>query len=129
MRLSIPIFDGGLIRSEISKEKKAMEKVREEERSLRLDIIREIKDSYLNIENAQKRIEVALKAVETVKENLRIEVLKYETGSGTSTDIIDAQTSLLRAEADYLQAIYDKNIAVASLRKAIGQDIYEEVSK
>lgn len=129
MRLSAPIFDGGLISAEVNQEKKKMEKVREEERSLKLDIIREIKNAYLNIENAQKRIEVALKAVETAKENLRIEVLKYETGSGTSTVVIDAQTSLLRAEADYLQAIYDKNIAVASLRKAIGQDIYEEVSK
>lgn len=129
MRLSVPIFDGGLIRSEISKEKKEMEKVREEERSLRLDIIREIKDSYLNIENAGERIGVSQKAVEEAKENLRIEVLKYETGSGTSTDVIDSQTMLLRAETDYLQAIYDKNIAIASLRRAIGEDIYEEASK
>ncbi|MEW6740790.1 MAG: TolC family protein [Nitrospirota bacterium] len=129
LRLSVPIFDGGLIRSEISKEKKEMEKVREEERSLRLDIIREIKDSYLNIENAGERIGVLQKAVETAKENLRIEVLRYETGSGTSTDVIDSQTMLLRAETDYLQAIYDKNIAIASLRRAIGEDIYEEASK
>lgn len=129
LRLSVPIFDGGLIRSEISKERKEMEKVSEEERILRLEIIREIKDAYLNIENAQKRIEVSLKAVETAKENLRIELLKFETGAGTSMDVIDAQTALLRAEADYLQAIYDKNIAIASLRKAIGEDIYEEASK
>lgn len=129
MRLSVPIFDGGLIRSEISKEKKEMEKVREEERALRLDIIREIKDSYLNIENAGERIGVSQKAVEEAKENLRIEVLRYETGSGTSTDVIDSQTMLLRAETDYLQAIYDKNIAIASLRRAISEDIYEEASK
>lgn len=129
LRLSVPIFDGGLIRSEISKLKKEMEKVREEERSLRLDIIREIKDSYLNIENAGERIRVLQKAVEEAKENLRIEFLKYETGSGTSTDVIDSQTMLLRAETDYLQAIYDKNIAIASLRRAIGEDIYEEASK
>lgn len=129
LRLSVPVFDGGLIRSEVGKEKKEMEKVREEERSLRLDIIREIKDSYLNIENALKRMEVSRKAIEEAKENLRIEVLKYDTGSGTSTDVIDAQTFLLRAEADYLQAVYDKNIAIASLRKAIGEDVYEEASK
>lgn len=126
IRLSVPIFDGGLIRSEINKEKKEMEKVREEERALRLDIIREVKDSYLNIENAQKRIEVSEKAVEEAKENLRIEVLKYETGFGTSTDVIDAQTVLLRAETEYLQAVYDKNIAIASLRKAMGDDAYEK---
>lgn len=129
LRLSVPIFDGGLIRSEISKEKKEVEKVSEEERALRLDIIREIKDAYLNIENAQTRIEVLEKAIETAKENLRIEILKFETDAGTSTDVIDAQTALLRAEADYLQAIYDKNIAITSLRKAIGEDIYAEAYK
>lgn len=129
LRLSVPIFDGGIIRSEISKEKKEMEKVSEEERALRLDIIREIKESYLNIENTQKRIEVSEKAVETAKENLRIEVLRYETGSGTSTDVIDSLTALLRAETDYLQAIYDKKIAIASLRRVIGEDMYEETSK
>ncbi|MFN3480912.1 MAG: TolC family protein, partial [Thermodesulfovibrionales bacterium] len=126
LRLTVPIFDGGLIRSEINKEKKEMEKVIEEERALRLEIIREIKDSYLNIENASERINVSQKAVEEAKENLRIEVLKYETGSGTSTDVIDAQTALLRAETDYLQAIYDRNIAIASLRKAIGEEDYKE---
>lgn len=126
IRLSVPIFDGGLIRSEINQERKELEKVQEEERALRLDIIREIKDSYLNIENAQKSIEVLKKALETAKENLRIEVLKYEAGSGTSTDVIDAQTMLLRAEAEYLQAVYDKNIAIATLRKTIGEDSYKE---
>lgn len=126
LRLSVPIFDGGLIKSEINQEKKEFEKVTEEERSLRLDIIREIKDSYLNIENASKRIEVSQMAIEEAKENLRIEVLKYETGSGTSTDVINAQTALLRAETDYLQAIYDKNIALAALKKAIGEDSYKE---
>lgn len=106
-----------------------MEKVREEERSLKLEIIREIKDSYLNMENARKRIDVSQKAVDEAKENLRIETIKYEAGSGISTDVIDAQTTLLRAETDYYQAIYDENIAIASLRRAIGEDIYEEASK
>lgn len=126
LRLSVPIFDGGLIRTEISKEKKEMEKARESERLLRLDIIRNIKDSYLNMENAEKKIEVSMKVIEEAEENLRIEVLRYETGTGTSTEVIDAQTALLRAETDYLQAAYEKNIAVASLRLATGEDIYEE---
>jgi outer membrane protein len=124
LRLSVPIFDGGLIRSEISKEKKEMEKVREEERALRLDIIREIKDAYLNIENAGKRIELAKRAIDAAGENLRIEILKYEIGAGTSTDVIDARTAMLRAETDYYQAVYDKRMAIVSLRKAVGDDLF-----
>jgi outer membrane protein TolC len=35
--------------------------------------------------------------------------------------VIDAQTALLRAESDYYQALYDREIALASLRKAMGE--------
>lgn len=129
MRLLIPVFDGGGIKAEVEKEKIELEKVKEEERSLRLEIIREIKDAYINIENAGERIKVSDKAIETARENLRIERLKYETGAGTSTDVIEAQAALLRAETDYHQAVYDKSIAIASLRKAIGEDIYREGSE
>ncbi|MCL5024361.1 MAG: TolC family protein [Nitrospirae bacterium] len=130
LRLSLPIFDGGSIKAEVNRARKEAEKVKEEERTLRLEILREIRDAYLNIENAGERIDVSGKAIETAKENLRIELLKYETGAGTSADVIDAQTALLRAEADFYQANFDKHIAVASLRRAIGEDIYkEEVSQ
>lgn len=126
LRLSLPIFDGGSIKAEVNRARKETEKVKEEERTLRLEILREIRDAYLNIENAGKRIDVSEKAIETAKENLRIELLKYETGAGTTTDVIDAQTALLRVETDFYQANFDKHIAVASLRRATGEDIYKE---
>lgn len=124
IRFSLPIFDGGLIRAEINREKRIAEKTAEDVRALRLEIIREIKDAYINIENADKRIEVAKKAIEAARENLRIEMLKYEIGAGTSTDVIDARTAMLRAETDYYQAVYDKRMAIVSLRKAVGDDLF-----
>jgi outer membrane protein len=129
LRLSVPVFDGGAIRAGISSERKELEKIREEERILKLGIIRNVKEAYINIENALERIAVSVTAVKTGEETLRIELLKFETGAGTSTDVIDAQTALLRAETDYYQAVFDNNIALASLRKAIGDegDLIKEV--
>ena len=131
LRLSVPLFDGGSIRAEISRERKELEKIREEERMLKLGIVRDVKDAYIHIENARERIGVSTAALKTAKETLRIELLKFETGAGTSTDVMDAQTALLRAETDYYQAVFDRNIAVASLRKAIGyeSDPVKEVVK
>lgn len=122
LRFSLPLFDGGAIRSEISSEKKELEKAKEQERMLKHEIIRSVKDAYITIENARERMEVSVTAIETAREILRIETLKFETGAGTSTDVIDAQTALLRAETDYYQAVFDNNMAVASLKKAIGDD-------
>ncbi|GBD96324.1 MAG TPA: TolC family protein [Nitrospirae bacterium] len=129
LKLTVPIFDGGVIKTQVQRERKKLEKIKEEERALRLEILRQIKDAHLGIDNAQKRIEVLSKGIETAEEILRIERLKYEAGAGTSTDVIDAQTALLRAGVEYYQGIYDKDIAVAALEKAIGKDIYKEVSE
>ncbi len=121
LRLSIPIFDGGLIRSEVDKEKTELEKVRQEERLVRLNISREVRDARLSVANTSDRIKVAEKAIESARETVRVEHLKFGAGSGTTTDVIDAQTALLRAESDYYQALYDREVALASLRKAMGE--------
>lgn len=123
LRLSVPIFEGGIIRAEAGRERMRIDRVRDEERALRLEIGREVKNAYLNIENARKRKDVSEKALEAARETLRIEALRFETGAGTSTDVIDAQTALLRSETDYQQAIYDESLAVASLRRAMGEYI------
>jgi outer membrane protein len=123
-RLSIPVFDGGLISAEVNKEKTELQKVLEEERSLKLTITREVRDAYLNITSARERTEVAKKTIESAKENVRIERMKYQTGAGTTTDYLDAQTDLLRIEADYFRAYFDEEVARAFLRKAIGGETY-----
>jgi outer membrane protein len=124
-RLSIPVFDGGLISAEVNKERTELQKVLEEERSLKLTITQEVRDAYLNIAYARERTETARKAIESAKENVRIERLKYQTGAGTNTDYLDAQTDLLRTEADYYRSFFDEEIARAFLRKAIGDETYE----
>lgn len=129
LRLTLPVFDGGTIKSETAMGKKEAEKAHEEERALRSNIVRELKDSYMNIENAAARIDVIAKAVETAREASRIEHLRYAAGAGVSTDVIDAQTALLRAETDYYQALYDKETAIAALVRAIGGNVQTEVSR
>jgi outer membrane protein len=125
-RLSIPVFDGGLISAEVNRERTELQKVLEEERSLKLAITREVRDAYLNITYARERTEVALKTIDSAKENVRIEGLKYQTGAGTITDYLDAQTDLLRTEADYYRAFFDEEIARAFLRKAVGDEKYQQ---
>jgi outer membrane protein len=120
VNLTIPVFDGGLIRSEVNANKIEMEKVKEEERAMRLSISRELKDARIAIDNASDRMSVAEAAIESATETLRVEHLRYETGAGTTTDVIDAETALLRAETDSFQAVYDREIGLASLKKGMG---------
>ena len=118
--MSIPLFDGGLIRAEVAREKSELARVREEGRGLNLAIEREVKDAFLAFQNAGSRITVAEAAVSSAKENLRVEGLKYRVGSATNTDVIDAQTAMQRAETDLWQARFDRDTAIAALKKTVG---------
>ncbi|MBI5238348.1 MAG: TolC family protein [Deltaproteobacteria bacterium] len=123
LRLTLPVFDGGVIKSEISREKTEADIVNDEERSLRNEIIREIKDAYLSIADSKEKINTALAAIEAATENLRVERLKFQAGSGITADVIDAEAALLRARTDYYQSVYEMAIAEAALKKAVGEEI------
>ena len=129
LRLSYPLFDGGITRAEIKKGKTELERSQEELRALRLLIVQEVKQAFLAVADAEKRVSVSKEAISAAEENLRVEQLKYETGDGTTKDVIDAQTALLRANTDWHQASYDLLTAQASLEKALGSNVIEEASR
>jgi outer membrane protein len=120
LRYSVPVFDGGLISSEVNREKVELSRLREDERTLRLTIYREVKDARLMVGAAAERMSVTATAISSAQEAARIERLKFETGAGTSTDVLDAQTALIRAETDSYQAAYDRMAGYAQLNKAMG---------
>ncbi|MDA8084672.1 MAG: TolC family protein [Nitrospiraceae bacterium] len=127
LRFLFPVFDGGSIRTEIGRMKTEAGKVRDEERELRSRITREVRDALREIGNARERVAVTEAALVSATENVRVERLKYDAGSGTSTEVIDAEAALLRAETDHQQALYDRHIAGALLQKAIGEDTHENI--
>ncbi|MFB3924545.1 MAG: TolC family protein [Syntrophales bacterium] len=88
----------------------------------------EVKNAYLLLKEAEKRIVVAGKAIEQAEENFRINQERYKEHVATSTDVIDAQTLLTRAKSDYFNALSDYNIAMARLERSMGT-IYASVNK
>jgi len=120
VRLLLPVFDFGRIQSEIDKERCELINAREEERALRLTIAREVKEALNAIRNAVERINVTGKAISSAVEQARIEDLRYKTGDNTSTDVINAESALIRSRSDHYQARFDREVAVASLQKAMG---------
>lgn len=88
--------------------------------SLKDQIQLEVKDVYLNLREAEKQIAAAQKAGEQAEENYRIVQERYKEQVATSIDVIDAQTVLFRAKADYTSALSDYNIGMARLNRYMG---------
>jgi outer membrane protein TolC len=80
----------------------------------------EIKNAYLVLQETEKQIAVSQKVIEQAEENFRISEERYKERVATSTEVLDAQTLLTRAKADYANALGDYNINYARLQRAMG---------
>jgi outer membrane protein len=81
----------------------------------------ELKNAVLNLEETEKRIPTAKKAVEQGEENLRVSNERYKAQVTTSTEVLDAQTLLTQARSNYYSALYDHHLAKAALLRALGE--------
>ncbi|MBN1380078.1 MAG: TolC family protein [Deltaproteobacteria bacterium] len=88
----------------------------------------EVKNDYLFLREAEKQIQAAEKSIEQAEENFRIVKERYHERMATTTDVIDAQTLLLKAKSDYTNALGDYNIGLARLEKSTGLQNFQSTA-
>jgi outer membrane protein TolC len=81
----------------------------------------EVRRYQLGVERAEKRIDVALAAIQQAEENSRSTNEKYRNGLATSTELLDASLAVLQARTSYTGALVEREIAQARLNKAVGR--------
>ncbi|MEN6358619.1 MAG: TolC family protein [Smithella sp.] len=99
-----------------ARENQAMDQTRE----LNDQIALEIKNAFLVLQEAESQIAVSQKVIEQAEENFRIAEARYKERVARSTEVLDAQTLLTKAKAEYANALADYNIAHARLQRAMG---------
>jgi len=87
----------------------------------------EVQDYYSNALTAYDNIETAETAVEQARENLRMNELRYRNQISTNTNVLDARTLLTQTETKYYQAVYDYNIRLAGLARAVGVKSWKDL--
>lgn len=114
------IFDSGVTTSKIHGAEANLAKAHETYRDT-VDLVNlDVRSNYLNLREAEKRIDTTKLAVSQAEEDYRIAQLRYMNGVGTNTDVLDAQVALTDAKTNYLQAMYDYNTCKTNLETAIG---------
>ncbi len=123
LSVNIPIFEGGRIRAQITKEQYRLQAEQQRLRKLELLVRLEVETALLNLDSAHQRLLVTRKSIREAEESLRIEFLKYEQGKGTIVDILDAQSALLETQTSYYRALADLHTSIAQLRLARGDSL------
>ena len=113
-------FDSGVTNAKIKQSDASLTKAKLEAQQAKDGYQLEVRQYYLSMNEADKRIGTSQVAVDNAQEDYKIAEVRYSAGVGTNTDVIDAQVALATAKTNYIQAMYDYNTSKANLNKAMG---------
>ncbi len=79
-----------------------------------------VRRAFLNTKLAYENKKVSTAEVAQAKENLRITDLRYRNGITTSTELLDAESYFVAAEAHYYGSLYNYFINLSLLKRQVG---------
>ncbi|MGB7062637.1 MAG: TolC family protein [Candidatus Zixiibacteriota bacterium] len=119
--ISLNIFDNFLKNHNLSWSKANRNSAKEMFRQAKRDVALELKQAFLNVQEAEEKIDLTEKKVASAQEDLDLMQEKYNLGAANILELLDAEVSFKQAESDQVEAWYDYNLAVAQFEKAIGK--------
>ena len=126
VNVSWNFWDWGVTAAKVAEAKanviNAQETYRQTSDSVRLSV----RNNYLSLREAEKRIGTSSVSVSEAEEAYRIAVIRYQAGVGTNTDVIDASVYLTTAKNNYITALYDYNTSLAALKQGMGVPVIHD---
>jgi len=119
-QFSWDVFDGFLTHGRVVQARALHNGARLDLDAKRRDIELEVRRAHSQLQEARETIESQKKVVEQGEESLRLAQARFNVGAGTQLDVLSAQTALTEARTTYAQALYNYNVAVATLERAVG---------
>jgi outer membrane protein len=117
---SYPLFDGGAARAAVRQAKANLETSQRQLEITKQNIQLDVETNYLNKEEARQRIRSTQAALRAAQLNFEAATAAQREGAGTIIDVITAQTQLITADTNAVQALYDFYLSEARLSRAVG---------
>jgi outer membrane protein TolC len=115
------IFDGRSTAGQVIQARSQLEQARLSLTDAQLAAEVDVRSAYSSFQEATELADASQKVVAEAEESVRLATARYDAGTATQLDVLQAQVDLTTARTNQLQAFYTYNVAVASLRKAMGQ--------
>jgi outer membrane protein len=120
-QVNIPLFSGFSTREQIAEAKANLEVLTANDSYLRQAIYQDVKQSWLNLHEAADRIITASLSIRHAEENLDLANGRYASGLGSPLEVTDALVAVSNAKTAHIAALYDYQLAKASLENAMGE--------
>jgi outer membrane protein TolC len=114
------IFDGLVTSANVKEALATSSRMKSLEEQTRSAAQLQARQAYYTVTASLERIAATASSIQEAEEGLRIVQKRYETGMTPFVDVLGAESALIRARTNALQALYDNNIALAELKLAKG---------
>ena len=123
LAISIPLWGNFQQPLQVSQAKAQQQDLAESVRARGLQLQTDVNQAYLVVGTAYRAVAIQDTNRVAGREQLQLATERYRVGSGTFFELLDAEVASLRAESDYIDAVYDYHKAVAALEAAVGRPL------
>lgn len=120
IELQVDLFQGGAKRAELSRQRALAEKAAALKQAASDGVRLDVRRAYYEMDASRQQVQVAQAVISEAQENLRIHQDRYEGGLTTITDLLGAEETARRSQADYWDAVYRYRTSYANLELASG---------
>jgi outer membrane protein TolC len=114
------IFDGRATAGKVAQARSALAqmKLTTSEQQLAIDV--EVRRAHSTLQEAVELVTASKAVGEQAEESVRLAKARFDAGTATQLDVLQAQVALTEARTNEVEALYNHTVALASLRKAMG---------
>jgi outer membrane protein len=123
IQLSMDVWNWGLNTSQTQQAEAQLAQAMDADMLTKESIQIEVMQAYTLMKQASDKIPVTETSIKQAEEQVRTINLRYNNGNAIMTDVLDAETALLMAKMNKVQAIIDLEIAKVKLEKSIGHSL------
>lgn len=120
LRLTVPIYEGGLTSALTGQAVKHHESAREDLERDRRQVERQARSAYLGVMSGMVRVDALRQSVAALESARKLKDEGYKAGLNTVLAVLDAERDLYAARRDAAQARYDYQLNVLRLKQAAG---------
>ena len=121
LSLGFDVFDGGARSAALDGARAALREVREADRRALIDVALDVEASWLRLEEARARLDVASQAVGASEETLQLVEQQFRGGSATVTRYLEAEAARTQARTALIRARLDLDRTQVDLARAVGR--------
>jgi len=118
--LDVPLFEEAKLRGDARQAQARLDEAQARFNDLEGQISADVRDSVLDIQAAQKQVQVSHSNVELAREALTESQERFKAGVADNLAVSQALSALAQANDQYVNSLYEHNLAKLSLARALG---------